>query len=449
MPLETGTYISDLVSTNPASTDATSQGDDHLRLIKAALLATFPSITGAVTATHTALNGAAAIYSGTQVITAPVGAVGAPSYSFLGDTDTGWYHSAADEVALSLGGVLRATWSATGLDLATYTLDLSASSKLTVGGVAVFPVQTADIGDLQVTTGKLAADAVTFAKIQNATAGSVVVGADAAGDFKELTLGTGLSLSGTTISAPAFPPNGAYKNLAIDVATNTTATCSADWITVSDGTNFRTIAFSSATLDFGTNGALNALDTGTVATSTWYAVYAIAKADGSLPGFLASTNYTSPTLPSGYTLYSRVGSLRTAGSAAQLMGTKQRDNKVQYVIGLTHTTGTATRITSGTSGNVNTPTYTSFSLAGFIPTTGIVGRFAVSSGGSGGVVIAAPNSSYGNFDPSAVCPPPLAINAAGNNTSNAGEFVIEDGNIYYAASGGAGNSLWVHGWTEA
>lgn len=43
MGLETATYLSDLVSTNPLSTDKKKQGDDHLRLIKAALQATFPN----------------------------------------------------------------------------------------------------------------------------------------------------------------------------------------------------------------------------------------------------------------------------------------------------------------------------------------------------------------------------------------------------------------------
>jgi hypothetical protein len=56
MALETGTYISDLVSTNPAAGDAKAQGDDHLRLIKSTLLATFTGISGAVTATHTQIN---------------------------------------------------------------------------------------------------------------------------------------------------------------------------------------------------------------------------------------------------------------------------------------------------------------------------------------------------------------------------------------------------------
>lgn len=54
--LETGTYISDLVVTNPTSNDTASQGDDHIRLIKNTVKTTFPNITGAVTPTHTELN---------------------------------------------------------------------------------------------------------------------------------------------------------------------------------------------------------------------------------------------------------------------------------------------------------------------------------------------------------------------------------------------------------
>ena len=40
MGLETGTKLSDLVVTNPTSSDPRSQGDDHLRLIKTVLATT-------------------------------------------------------------------------------------------------------------------------------------------------------------------------------------------------------------------------------------------------------------------------------------------------------------------------------------------------------------------------------------------------------------------------
>ena len=56
MALESGTYIDSLNASNPASTDALSQADDHLRLIKSTVKSTFPNVTGAVSATHTELN---------------------------------------------------------------------------------------------------------------------------------------------------------------------------------------------------------------------------------------------------------------------------------------------------------------------------------------------------------------------------------------------------------
>ena len=56
MALETATHINGLNSSNPVSTDAISAADDHIRLLKATILATFPNIAGAMNATHTELN---------------------------------------------------------------------------------------------------------------------------------------------------------------------------------------------------------------------------------------------------------------------------------------------------------------------------------------------------------------------------------------------------------
>ena len=58
MALESATYISDLNAANPAATDGLAQADDHFRLIKGAVKATFPNVTGAVTASHGALDAA-------------------------------------------------------------------------------------------------------------------------------------------------------------------------------------------------------------------------------------------------------------------------------------------------------------------------------------------------------------------------------------------------------
>lgn len=45
MPIEVATYLSSLNSSNPAGSDAKSQGDDHIRLLKAVLKSTFPNAT--------------------------------------------------------------------------------------------------------------------------------------------------------------------------------------------------------------------------------------------------------------------------------------------------------------------------------------------------------------------------------------------------------------------
>ncbi len=64
--LEVGTYISDLVVTNPTGSDNASTADDHMRLIKSTIKNTFPNITGAVTATHTQLNYVTGVTSSIQ-----------------------------------------------------------------------------------------------------------------------------------------------------------------------------------------------------------------------------------------------------------------------------------------------------------------------------------------------------------------------------------------------
>lgn len=56
MTIESATYISDLNSSYPEAGTAVADGDDHVRLIKSTVKASFPNITGAVTATHTELN---------------------------------------------------------------------------------------------------------------------------------------------------------------------------------------------------------------------------------------------------------------------------------------------------------------------------------------------------------------------------------------------------------
>jgi microcystin-dependent protein len=56
MALEQASYISQLNAANPLSTDTVAQADDHLRLIKSVLKATFPNLNAPVTKTPAELN---------------------------------------------------------------------------------------------------------------------------------------------------------------------------------------------------------------------------------------------------------------------------------------------------------------------------------------------------------------------------------------------------------
>jgi len=56
MAIETFGFIDDLNAANPTATDNVSEGDDHIRGVKATLKSTFPNVTGAITPTETELN---------------------------------------------------------------------------------------------------------------------------------------------------------------------------------------------------------------------------------------------------------------------------------------------------------------------------------------------------------------------------------------------------------
>lgn len=69
-----------------------------------------------------------------------------------------------------------------------------------------------------------------------------------------------------------------------------------------------------------------ALDTGTIANSTWYHVWLIQRPDTGVVDILVSTSASSPTMPSNYTRKRRIGSLLTDGSAQWVKFTQNGDS---------------------------------------------------------------------------------------------------------------------------
>lgn len=77
-------------------------------------------------------------------------------------------------------------------------------------------------------------------------------------------------------------------------------------------------ATGAVTINTAINGA-GGLDTGTMANSTFYAVYAIGNSfDPGQGSALISANLTTPSLPQGYNMFARIGYIKSSGAAAIL-----------------------------------------------------------------------------------------------------------------------------------
>jgi len=111
MPLESATYISDLNTANPAHTDAVSQADSHLRLIKQVLKGTFPSVAGAVAATDTALSTAGTAFGTAGTFSLPAASSAAQTLNIK------TYSTGA---SFDLGGTNFLSWNSTSSTFTAY-----------------------------------------------------------------------------------------------------------------------------------------------------------------------------------------------------------------------------------------------------------------------------------------------------------------------------------------
>lgn len=222
MALETATYISDLVSSNPTSSDGLSQGDDHLRLLKSTLKATFPNISGVVTPTQAELNYVDGVTSPLQSqidakapLASPTftGTVVLPSTTSVGNvssTELGYLDGVTSAIQTQIDGKAASVHThgvadITGLG-SLATLNTVNTAQIVDGSVsstklASDSVTTAKIVDANVTTAKIADASITPAKLNGAQSGSApVYGARAWVTFDGTTSPPSISASGNVSS---------------------------------------------------------------------------------------------------------------------------------------------------------------------------------------------------------------------------------------------------------
>lgn len=141
--LETGTYIDSLNASNPVSTDSLALADDHMRLIKSTIKNSFPSVAGAVNATHTEIN------------TACDGSTAATSTTLVD----------ADRVVVNDNGTMvQAAMS----DVKTY---MESNLNITASNIATNAVTAAELADNAVDTAAIADGSITAAKLASGAVG--------------------------------------------------------------------------------------------------------------------------------------------------------------------------------------------------------------------------------------------------------------------------------------
>jgi hypothetical protein len=467
MPLESASFIADLNTANPAATDGLGQADDHMRLIKAALQNTFPNFTSAaLEATQAEIDAAVDdVVAGT--IPHAAGTAAAPGFTFIGDTDTGVYGKAANELGFSTAGALAAY-----IDSAKKLYGLGA---LDITGAANFQAAVTIGGALGI-TGALTGAAGTFSGVltQSSTSHGVLStgttaqrpGSPAAGHFRHnSTLGVPEFHEGNTWrQVSAVQAFAGFKNLLVynnAAAPTTKVDLTADSVYVEDtsGIAYR-LNTVSLTIDASVNGA-NGLDASGLSASKWYSVWVIYNPTTQTTAGLLSLSATAPTMPSGYTAKARAAWFPTNASSAFLR-VRQAGRKATYVIASGATGSNTNRppivysgAALGTTGA--NPVLVAKQVRGdgyAAPSTAVTVHLLATNNrqASGGAdVYCAPNTGWGYTATGPTAAEgviwPLLVNNSATNGSNCW-MVLESDNVGLA-TGGGGAALACLAWEDS
>ena len=198
----------------------------------------------------------------------------------------------------------------------------------------------------------------------------------------------------------------------------------------------------SATINSASSGA-GGVDTGAIAPSTAYDLYAgVDPATGAATAW-ATVEGAAPTPPVGFTIYARVGWQRT-DSAGNWWRIMQVEDEWWYQVaptGAPNTTALPT-LSSGAVGNVATGAQTAVSLAGVVPSKSIAVDVVIGATSDfGNATMLAPNPNYGGMNYTLGASPYVTSgdnNVGGASVSSRARIMFEEPpTLYIAAQSGA------------
>lgn len=172
---------------------------------------------------------------------------------------------------------------------------------------------------------------------------------------------------------------------------------------------------------------IDGLDSGTLATNTWYYIYMIS--NGTLNKLLASTSSTTPTMPSGYTYKKLIGACKTNASS-NILPFVQYNDDVQFKFDGTNALPNVSGTQGSSSVNNNSISWAGISLSSYVPSNVKSLKLMASQASGSGFTVIAPNNNYDGYN--GTMPPPLV--AGGSGATSYGEIVPEGSTIYYGAS---------------
>jgi hypothetical protein len=199
--------------------------------------------------------------------------------------------------------------------------------RLTVGSTSTFATsQVKTVSDVVGTTEANGTWTITVVDathidLQGSTfTNGYASGGTIGGGVEEISLGSGLALTGSVLSAsinPTLIPG--YLSGLILATAGSTSTFSVATGSANDDSSGGMMVLASAinkntaSWAVGNNGG--SLDTGAISINTWYHVFLIKRTDTGVVDILISINASSPAMPASYTLKRRIGSMKTdAGS---------------------------------------------------------------------------------------------------------------------------------------